>query len=150
MYQKILVALDHTTADESLLPQVRELAQLCGAGLLLVHVADGWAAQWQNELNLSDSEEMQRDTRYLQKRAEELSALGITTEQCLSRGNPALEILQIAEKYQCDLIAMTSHGHRFIADAWLGSTIDKVRHQSNIPLLLVRAKDVPIKHISKD
>ncbi len=150
MYQKILVALDHTTADESLLPQVTELAQLCGAGLLLVHVADGWASQWQNELNLTDSEEVQRDTRYLQKRVDELSALGIVTEHCLSRGNPAQEILQIADEHQCDLIAMTSHGHRFIADVWLGSTIDKVRHQSSIPLLLVRAKDGPIKSIAKD
>lgn len=150
MYQKILVALDHTSADESLLPQVTELAKLCGAGLLLVHVADGWAAQWQNDLNLSDSQEVQRDTRYLQKRVNQLTALGIATEQCLSRGNPASEILQIAEQYHCDLIAMTSHGHRFIADAWLGSTIDKVRHQSNIPLLLVRAKDGPIKSITKE
>jgi nucleotide-binding universal stress UspA family protein len=150
MYRKILVALDHTTADESLLPQVAELAQLCGADLLLVHVADGWAAQWQKELNLTDSQEVQRDTRYLQQRTEELQRLGIATEHCLSRGDPAQEILQIAEKHHCDLIAMTSHGHRFIADVWLGSTIDKVRHQSNIPLLLVRAKDTPIKNIVKD
>lgn len=145
MYQKILVALDHTMADESLLPQVTELARLCGAKLLLVHVADGWAAQWQDELNLTDSEEVHRDTRYLLKRVDELMAQGIATEHCLARGNPAQEILQIAEEHQCDLIAMTSHGHRFIADVWLGSTIDKVRHQSNIPLLLVRAKDVSKK-----
>ena len=150
MYQKILVALDHTTADESLLPQVTELARLCGGGLLLVHVADGWASQWQKELNLTDSEEVLRDTRYLQKRVSELTAMGISTEHCLSRGNPAQEILQIAEEHHCDLIAMTSHGHRFIADVWLGSTIDKVRHQSNIPLLLVRAKDAAIKSIVKD
>ena len=145
MFRKILVALDHTTADESLLPQVTELARLCGAGLLLVHVADGWATQWQNELNLTDSEEVHRDTRYLLNRVDELTAQGIATEHCLARGNPAQEILQIAEEHQCDLIAMTSHGHRFIADVWLGSTIDKVRHQSNIPLLLVRAKDVSKK-----
>jgi nucleotide-binding universal stress UspA family protein len=143
MFRKILVALDHTTADESLLPQVAELAELCGAGLLLVHVADGWATQWQNELNLTDSEEVHRDTRYLLKRVDELTARGIATEHCLARGNPAQEILQIAEEHHCDLIAMTSHGHRFIADVWLGSTIDKVRHLSNIPLLLVRAKDAP-------
>lgn len=147
MYHKILVALDHTSADASLLPQVRDLARLCGAALLLVHVADGWAAQWQNELNLTDSEEVRRDTLYLQQRADEMRALDIKTEYCLSRGNPAQEILQIAEKHQCDLIAMTSHGHRFIADVWLGSTIDKVRHLSNIPLLLVRAKDNPTKTI---
>ena len=139
------MALDHTTADDSLLPQVTELARLCGAVLLLVHVADGWAAQWQNELNLNDSDEVRRDTRYLQQRVDELQRAGITTEHCLSRGNPAQEILQIAAEHQCDLIAMTSHGHRFIADVWLGSTIDKVRHQSNIPLLLVRAKDAPVK-----
>ena len=145
MYQKILVALDHTTADAALLPQVSELARLCGAQLLLVHVADGWAAQWQQELNLKDSPEVQRDTIYLQQTAARLQQEGIETEYYLSRGNAAQEIPQIAEERHCDLIAMTTHGHRFIADVWLGSTIDKVRHSINIPLLVVRAKDAPTK-----
>jgi len=145
MYQKILVALDHTTADTALLPQVSQLARLCGAALLLVHVADGWAAQWQNELNLKDSQEVQRDTLYLQETAAALQREGIQTEYYLSRGNAAQEIPQIAEEHHCDLIAMTTHGHRFIADVWLGSTIDKVRHSINIPLLVVRAKDAPTK-----
>ena len=54
-------------------------------------------------------------------------------------GNPPDEIIKTAEREGCDLIAMTSHGHRFIADLILGSTIDEVRHRTNVPILVVRA-----------
>jgi len=139
MYQKILVALDHTSADKSLLPHITELARLSGAELVLVHVADGWAAQWQDRLNLADSQEMHDDRKYLETTSEELRAAGFTVRPLLSQGNPSRETPKLARTEGCDLIAMTTHGHRFIADFWLGSTIDKVRHETDIPLLLVRA-----------
>jgi nucleotide-binding universal stress UspA family protein len=142
MYQRILVALDHTSADDSLLPHVTELARLIGAELMLAHVADGWAAQWQDTLNLADSQEIAEDRAYLQGIAERLQASGLTVHPLLSHGDPAREIIKLARREGCDLIAMTSHGHRFIADVWLGTTIDKVRHESHIPLLLVRAAAV--------
>lgn len=139
MYTRILVALDHTSADASLLPHITELARLTGAELVLVHVADGWAAQWQDLLNLSDSQEIQEDRAYLARTAQELTAAGFKVRPQLSQGEPSREILKVARAEGCDLIAMTTHGHRFIADFWLGSTIDKVRHEADIPLLLVRA-----------
>lgn len=139
MYERILVALDHTPADDSLLPHVAELARVTGGELLLVHVADGWAAQWQERFNLEDSEEIQQDRIYLETRAAELRSQGLRVRLLLSSGDPSLQILKTASTERCDLIAMTTHGHRFIADFWLGSTIDKVRHESSIPLLLVRA-----------
>ena len=54
-------------------------------------------------------------------------------------GNPPTEILKTAKTRACDLIAMTSHGHKLVADFFLGSTIDKVRHNTVVPILVVRA-----------
>jgi len=139
VYRKILVALDHTKADDSLLPHVTELAQLTGAELLLIHVADGWAAQWQERFDLADSEEMRVDQAYLNNVAEKLRADGFKIAAVLAKGDPPKEIMRLARAENCDLVAMTTHGHRLVADIFLGSTIEKVRHEIDIPLLLVRA-----------
>jgi nucleotide-binding universal stress UspA family protein len=138
MYHKILVALENSPADQSLLPHIAELAHIHHSHLLLVHVAEGWVARHYDELLLKESEEMIKDRQYLEERARELKAQGIETSIYLALGEPALEILHTAEREGCDLIAMTSHGHRFLADLFLGSTIEEVRHQSSIPILVVK------------
>ena len=142
VYKKILVALENGPADETILPHVTELAQRFGSNLLLLHVADGWAARNFNTLELAESEEMKNDRAYLEKIAGDLRAekLSVTTQ--LALGNPPAEILKVAAGQQCDLIAMTSHGHRFLGDLFHGSTITQVRHQTTIPLLVLRAKKV--------
>ncbi len=140
MYKRILIALDNTPADESLLPHVGELARQLGSQLLLLHVADGWAARNFNQLKLAESEEMKSDRAYLEKTADRLRAKGLVVETTLALGSPPAEILKAAEAGRCDLIAMTSHGHRLIGDLVHGSTITEVRHQTKIPLLIVRAK----------
>ncbi len=140
MYKRILIALDNTPADESLLPHVGELAKQLGSQLLLLHVADGWAARNFNQLKLAESEEMKADRAYLEKIADRLRAKGLVVETTLALGSPPAEILKAAETGHCDLIAMTSHGHRLIGDLVHGSTITEVRHQTKIPLLIVRAK----------
>jgi nucleotide-binding universal stress UspA family protein len=142
MYKKILVALDHTSADTSLLPHITELARLTGAKLLLIHVADGWVSYWGRHLDVTESEETREDRAYLAKTAEELRSQGLNVESLLTLGNPPQEILKTAQSEQCDLIAMTTHGHRFLYDIIVGSTIDKVRHQTNIPMLVVRAAEL--------
>jgi nucleotide-binding universal stress UspA family protein len=140
MFKKILVALDHSKADAALLPRVKELALLTGAEILLLHVSTGWAAQWQENLNLSDSREMEEDREYLKKIGAELKGerLRVTTRH--ESGEPARAILKTAKSERCDLIAMTTHGHRLIADLIHGATITKVRHESNVPLFIVRAQ----------
>jgi nucleotide-binding universal stress UspA family protein len=140
MYKKILIALDNTPADESLLPHVRELARRLGSQLLLFHVADGWAARNFNQLTLAESEEMKADRAYLDRIAGRLRGEGLTVETALALGSPPAEILKAAEAGHCDLIAMTSHGHRLFGDLFHGSTITEVRHKTTIPLLVVRAK----------
>ncbi len=140
MYQKILVALDHTPADESIIPHIAELAKMCGSELLLVHVADGWTARNYYQLNLAESEEMREDAAYLDEVSGQLAEKGFKVRTLLALGDPPSEILKAAVAENCDLIAMTTHGHRLIGDIVFGSTIDHVRHRSEVPILVVRAK----------
>lgn len=139
MYKKILVALENSRADDSLVPHIAELAQRLGSELLLVHVADGFAARNFDQLKLAESDEMRADRAYLDGIAERLRTRGIVAATELALGNPPTEILRTADSRGCDLIAMTSHGHKVIGDFFLGSTIDKVRHNTAIPILVVRA-----------
>jgi nucleotide-binding universal stress UspA family protein len=139
MYRKILVALENSRADQSLLPHISDLARRLGSVLLLVHVADGWVARNYDRLNLAESQEMKEDRRYLEETAARLRAEGLTVAAKLALGDPPTEILNTAREEQCDLIAMTSHGHRLVGDILYGSTIHEVRHRTSIPVLLVRA-----------
>src|SRR5262245_28858306 len=140
MYRRILVALDHTAADQVLLPHITALARMTQAEILLVHVADGWAARNYDRLNLAESEEIRLDRAYLERTAATLrEGSGLTVITRLAMGDPPREILKLAEDESCDLIAMTTHGHRLIGDIMFGSTIEYVRHRCKAPLLIVTA-----------
>ncbi|MDI1319685.1 MAG: universal stress protein [bacterium] len=140
MYRKILVALENGPADERLLPHISQLAAHFKAELLLLHVADGWAARNFEQLKLAESDEMRADSDYLESTADRLRGTGLQVDTVLALGTPPNEIVKIAVSSQCDLIALASHGHKLIGDLIHGSTIDKVRHNTNIPLLVVSAK----------
>jgi nucleotide-binding universal stress UspA family protein len=140
MYKNILVALDHTKADDVLLPHVSQLAKLMNSQLLLVHVADGFAARNYEQLKLAESEEMKADREYLESTVARVrKETGLTVQAKLALGDPPREILKLAEDEKCDLIAMTTHGHRLIGDILFGSTIEYVRHRTHVPLLVISA-----------
>ncbi|HVH58129.1 MAG TPA: universal stress protein [Vicinamibacterales bacterium] len=140
MYQKILVAIEHSAADRAVLSHVEGLARLTGAQLLLVHVADGWVARNFDELQLRESEEMKQDVAYLEKLCDELTARGFQTHARLAMGDPATELVKVAGDEQVDLIAMSTHGHRFINDILRGATADRLRHRTEVPVLMIRAR----------
>ncbi|HSA57820.1 MAG TPA: universal stress protein [Gemmatimonadaceae bacterium] len=139
MYQRIMVCLENSPTDEYIVNHVRELARHCGASLVLIHVADGWAARNIRQLDLRESEEMREDREYLERRASDLAAAGLQAEALLASGDPSKEIAAAAEREHCDLIAMATHGHRLLGDVLHGSVASAVRHRSMIPVLLVRA-----------
>jgi nucleotide-binding universal stress UspA family protein len=139
MYRHILIPLENSSADETILGHIKPLARMAGAKLLLVHVADGWVARNFDQLQLAESEEMKQDRAYLERRRSELSDEGFSCDAVLALGEPSDEIIKLAETHDVDLIAMSTHGHRFISDILYGATADKVRHAVNVPVLLVRA-----------
>ena len=140
MYRRILVAVENSGADRTILEHVAKLAQLTGAELLLIHVADGWAARHFDQLKLRESEEMRADRAYLDKLRGEMEARGLKVETKLAMGDPATELIKAAEGQQVDLLAMSTHGHRFLNDILRGATADRVRHLVKVPVLLLRAQ----------
>ena len=140
MYKRILVPLEHSEYDSAIIEHVRALAKFCGASLVLMHVADGWAARNVHQLNLRESEEMRLDREYLEETCASLVADGLKADCLLAGGDPSKEIAEAAAREDCDLIAMSTHGHRFIKDMIYGSVASEVRHLSRIPVLLVRAE----------
>ena len=140
MYKRILVPLEHSPYDTAILEHVRMLATFCGASVVLIHVADGFAARNVQQLNLRESEEMRSDREYLERICESLEQEGLTADCVLAGGNPSSEIAQAAAREECDLIAMSTHGHRFLQDLLYGSVANEVRHISTVPVLLVRGQ----------
>ena len=138
LYKKILVALENSDADQTLLPHIKKLAKIVHAELFLVHVADGWVARNYDAYLLRESEEMKNDRKYLQTIAEDLKKEGYAVSYHLALGDPGEELLKVAKEGQCDLIALTSHGHRLFSKFFYGSTIDKVRSSTKIPLLVIK------------
>ncbi|MDQ3349306.1 MAG: universal stress protein [Acidobacteriota bacterium] len=139
MYHNILVAIEHSDADGAVLSHVEHLARLTGARLLLVHVADGWAARHFDELKLRESDEIREDREYLAQLCENMAQRGFDTRARLAMGDPATQLVKVAAEEAVDLIAMSTHGHRFLNDLLRGSTADRVRHNVRIPVLMVRA-----------
>lgn len=138
MYKRILVPLENSRTDDAIVGHVRALAHHCGASLVLIHVADGFAARNISSLELRESEEIRKDRAYLDTVTARLVADGLTVEAVLASGDPAREITAAALREQCDLIAMGTHGHRGMKDLIYGSVANEVRHQSLVPVLLVR------------
>ena len=143
MYKRILVPLENSTYDEAILEHIRRLARMTEASLILIHVADGWVARNIQQLGLRESEEMQRDRVYLKRVADDLEAEGFQVDAILASGDPAKEIIDTAQREGVDLIAMSTHGHRFLKDLLYGSVADSVRHRCDIPVLLVRGSKTP-------
>ena len=138
MYRRILVPLENSAYDAGILAHVRGLAQLCKASMVLIHVADGWAARNANTLGLRESEEMHGDRAYLEGLCKALQAEGFEADSILAGGDPATEITAAADREQCDLIAMATHGHRGLQDMIYGTTANAVRHRTMVPVLMVR------------
>lgn len=140
MYKTILVPVENRETDQTILKHIRPLARLANSKLMLVHVADGWVARNYENFKLQESEEMKEDRAYLANLERELQAEGFEVTSVLAMGEPAEEIIKLARAQPVELIAMSTHGHRFISDLLYGSTADKVRHRVEIPVLLLKVK----------
>jgi nucleotide-binding universal stress UspA family protein len=143
MYKRILVPLENTDTDAAIIEHVRKLARISNSSVICMHVADGFAARNASQLNMRESEEMRADREYLEQVCDRFEADGIEVECLLAGGDPGKEIAEAAAREECDLIAMSTHGHRFLKDVIYGSVANEVRHLSRIPVLLVRGDRQP-------
>jgi len=141
MYARILVPLENSAYDETILAHVRRLSRQCGgSAIVLIHVADGWAARNIKQLDLRESEEMRDDRAYLERVSAALRADGFDADAVLAAGDPATEIAETATREHCDLIAMATHGHRGLNDMVRGSVASELRHKTMVPVLMVRGQ----------
>ena len=138
MYRCILVTLDTTPTDLVIINHAKALAKTMGSEVVLLHVADGWAARTIGPDAVSP--EVDEDKAYLAGIREQFEIEGIRTRAELAFGDPVQEIVRRVESGGCDLVAMSTHGHRFLADLFLGTTANRVQHRVNVPVLLLRAK----------
>jgi nucleotide-binding universal stress UspA family protein len=138
MYKTILVTLDGTPTDRAIIRHVKELASLHNSRVVLLHVADGWAARTYGPDAVS--REIADDTAYLAKIRAEFRSAGISADAELAFGDPVTEIVRWVKRKGCDLVAMSTHGHRFLGDLFFGTTASRVQHSISVPVLLLRAR----------
>ena len=138
MYKTILVTLDGTPSDQAIIEHVKHLAKLAQSRVVLLHVADGWAARTYGPDAVS--REITEDTAYLKRVRAEFQSTGIPADAELAYGDPVTEIVKWVQQKGCSLVAMSTHGHRFLADLFLGTTASRVQHSISVPVLLLRAK----------
>jgi len=131
VYDHILVPIEGTETDAPVLEHVGELARTCGATVTLLRVAH-YHTRDQRSREVEDAE------GDLARGAEQLRSRGITVRTLLQSGEPQEVIVQQAAELRPDLIAMATHGHGWAKRVVLGSVADHVRHNTDVPLLLLK------------
>lgn len=131
VYDHILVPLEGSETDASVLEHIGELAGACGAAVTLLRAAH-FHTREQRASELEDGEGA------LERAAELLRSRGLTVNTLLLSGEPQDVIVQQAAELRPDLIAMATHGHGWAKRIVLGSVADHVRHNTDVPLLLLK------------
>lgn len=136
MYETMLITLDTTASDRTIIEHIKPLAALLHSHVVLLHVADGWAARQFGADAISP--EVTQDQVYLEQVRMEFEAAGIPATAELAYGSPAEEIIRWVDAHPPDLIAMATHGHKFVAEIFLGETASRVQHRVSVPVLLLK------------
>lgn len=138
MYKKILVTLDGTPTDRAIIEHIKGLARQLGSRVVLLHVASGVPARIHGPD--ASGREVEKGAAFIEQVRAEFAQAGISAEAQLAYGEPGKEIINWVNKNHCDLVAMSTHGHQFVADLVLGTTAFRVQHSLSVPVLLLRAK----------
>ncbi len=138
MYNRILITLEVSPSDRAIIEHIKPLAKMMNSTITLLHVATGAPAKWIGPN--AGGEEVVQDQAYLDKIRAEFVDAGISAKAELAFGDPVKEIVKWVNEKGCDLVAMSTHGHRLVGDLVFGVTAQKVQHQIDVPVLLLRAK----------
>jgi manganese transport protein len=136
-YRRILVPLDHTERDRGAISHAAAMARLHNARLYLLHVEEGVTSQLYG--SLSSTEEVRAGQKYVEDIVASLKEQAVDVEAVIVHArNPREQIVKYARELRPDLLVMGAHGHRWLKDLIFGNTINAVRHDLNVPLLIVR------------
>ncbi len=136
-YHRILVPLDHTPLDRLAVSHAAAMARLYGAKLYLLHVEEDVTSQIYGQA--ASTAEVEAGEEYIGKIARGLRDQGITVETTITHSSsPGKEIVRYAHTVEPDLVIMGAHGHGGIKDLIFGTTINPVRHNLQVPMLIVR------------
>ena len=150
MEQKILIPLDGSKLGEAALPAVEDLMSRLLPGskvkitLLQVvlpthHIVSGDVVVQVPYIE-KEMDQIEREaTDYLEKASEKLKGKGATVNIRIETGNPADEIIRVADEINANLIAMSTHGRSGLSRWAFGSITDRVLRGGNRPVLVVRA-----------
>jgi nucleotide-binding universal stress UspA family protein len=130
VYKKILVAMDCSPVDDTIVEHVSALAIQNNAQVYLLHVVHSHTLD-------QDSTLRQQAEIFLKPRCEALQARGVETHVLIRSGEPDAEILKEIEGKDYDLVAMATHGHTFLGDLLFGSVSRTLKHKISTPLLLI-------------
>ncbi len=133
LYSKILLLLDCSPVDEVILDHIKKLAKIHNSHVHLFHVIHAHTLD-------QEREEIKRTKKCIQEAEKKLKEKGIKVSFSISEGEPEKEVIKKINEYNWDLIAMATHGHRGITDFLTGSISDIVKHNTSIPILLIKAK----------
>ncbi len=137
VYHRILVPLDHTHLDRLAVSHAAAMAKLYGAKLFLLHVEEGVTSQIYGRE--ASTAEVEAGEQYLERIAQALRDQGITVETAITHSSsPKNEIVRYANETKPDLVIMGAHGHGGLKDLIFGNTINPVRHNLEVPMLIVR------------
>jgi nucleotide-binding universal stress UspA family protein len=137
MYRTILVPLEVTATDAVVIEHILKLASELKSRVVLLHVATGVPAQYHR--SEASGKEVEEDRAYLHKVRDRFRDAGVEAGAELAFGDPVTEIVRWVNEHECDLVAMSTHGHKWLADLVLGETATKVQHNVSVPVLLIRA-----------
>jgi len=138
IYRTILVPLDHTSRDRDAIAHAAAMAKQHNAKLYILHVEEGVTSQLYGPL--SSTAEVEAGDHYLHQIVRDLERQQIPVEMVVRHARtPTREIVRFAQELQPDLIVMGAHGHKGLKDIVFGTTINAVRHELKVPLLIVRA-----------
>lgn len=136
-YHTILVPLDHTERDRTAVSHAAALARQHGSKVVLLHVEEGVTSQVYGPL--ASTAEVEQGKAYFNDILAALEQAGVKAELVVRHASdPRHEIVQVAKEIRPDLVIMGAHGHKGIQDLIFGATINGVRHDLDVPLLIVK------------
>jgi manganese transport protein len=137
-YATILVTLDHSDSDREALANALTIARANHSRLILLHVEEGVASQLFG--SLASNAEVAEGQSYFDNVAASLEQQSVDVDVVVRHGtSPSREIVAAVREIEPDLVIMAQHGHRGLKDLIFGTTINSVRHQIAVPVLIVGA-----------